>query len=97
MGHVPEKISAREDYYIFVEEPEGTPFNFPPWAESLLPQVDSSSLNLDYETAQLNEIFSGGFFDLERMCYHEPLLAFWGIHHDPLLAKGLDLGEFLHL
>lgn len=79
---------------VLLEDPADTPFNFPPWAESLPIQVDSSTLSLDSHTAQLNEFFSWGSFDLERMCSYEPLLALWGIHPDPLLARGLDLGEF---
>lgn len=90
LGHVPEKILAWERFYIFVEEPANTPFNFPHWAENLSIQVDSSTLSLDSQTAKLNELFSEGSFDLEQMCSHEPLLVFWGIHPNPLLAKGLD-------
>lgn len=88
LGHVPEKVMAWERYCIFVEEPVDTPFNFLPWTESLPVQIDSSTLNLDSQVIKLNEFFSGGSFDLEEICSHEPLLAFSGIHPDPLLAKG---------
>lgn len=77
--------------------PADRSFNFLPWAEGLPPQVDSSILILDSQTAKLNAIFSEDSFNLEQMCSHEPLLAFQGIHHDPLLAKDLDLGEFISI
>lgn len=92
-GHVPEKVTAWEWYYIFVKEPVDTPFNFLPCAESLPVKVDSFTLNLDSQVIKLNEFFSGDLFDLKEICSHEPWLAFWGIHPDPLLAKGLDLGD----
>lgn len=95
LGYVPEKVTAWESYYIFVEEPADRPFNFLPWDEGLPLQVDSSTLTLDSQTTKLNEIFFEDSFNLEQMCSHEPLLAFWVIHHDPLLARDLDLGELL--
>lgn len=93
LAHVP----AWENFYIFVEKPVDQPFNFLPWAENLPIQVDLSTLNLDSQTSKLNEIFYEGSFNLEQMCSHEPLLAFWGTHPDPLLARDLDLGEFLFI
>lgn len=57
-----EKESSWGSYYIFVEEPANRPFNFLPWAESLPPLVDSSTLNLDSQIMKMNKTFSKGSF-----------------------------------
>lgn len=60
----PEKITAWESYYVFIEEPANRPFNFLPLAESLLPQIDSASLQPDPEIMQLKKNLFQGYFQI---------------------------------